>query len=63
MEATDKIVFPELEYVQSFEIDMGLIRYRFDLFKNVSGRYLTVQTDVDHFHRSAMFYQDYEHLA
>jgi len=63
MEEPDKIVFPEFQYIQSFEVDWGLIRYRFDLFKNVSGQYVTLQTDMDHFHRSVMFYRDYTHLA
>jgi len=63
MEDSDKILFPEFQYLQSFEVDCGLIKYRFDLFKNVSGQYVTVQTDMDHFHRSVMFYRDYEHLT
>lgn len=63
MNEEDKIIFPEFKYVQSFDVNSIATKTRFDLYKNEAGQYITVNNDIECFHKSVMFYRDYEHLT
>jgi len=63
MNGSDRIVFPEFEYVITFEINHVVTYTQYDLFKNQSGQYVTVATDLENNHKTVVFYRNYKHLA
>ncbi|MGQ8336283.1 hypothetical protein ACUNWD_06995 [Sunxiuqinia sp. A32] len=63
MEEKDIIIYPEFCYIHSFKLELVEAKIKFDLFKNKTGQYIVVSSNLEQHDKSVTFYRDYDHLS